>query len=282
MRVGSRHARPAGSFRRGRQLNMRVTTFASGSGGNCTLVSCGGKHILVDAGISMKRIRCSLSAQGLRPDDLSGIFVTHTHTDHIAGLRVLLRQHSLPVYTSPGAAARLLRSVPEAAPCLRTPEIGEAVQLFGLRVLSFPTAHDAPGSVGYVVESDSCRLGICTDLGCVTEDVRRALAGTDAVILEANHDPEMLRTGPRPEALKRRILSPLGHLSNELCAELAAELFRQGTRAFILGHLSVDNNRPELALDTVRQRLPGQPRLLVAAPPDAAQSLELEACTCWG
>lgn len=258
---------------------MRVTTLASGSGGNCTLVSCGGEHILLDAGISMKRIRTALTKLGLAPDALSGVFVTHTHTDHIAGLRVLLRQHPLPVYVSPGAAPRLLRSVPEAAPWLRTPEPGDTVRLDTLSVTSFPTMHDAPGSVGYVVEGGGCRFGSCTDLGCVTEDVVQALLGTDAVILEANHDPDMLRRGPYPEALKRRILSPYGHLSNELCGDLAAELFRHGTRTFILGHLSGENNCPALALNTVGRHLPGTARLL-AAPPDAAQSVELETNIC--
>ena len=252
---------------------MRVVTFASGSGGNCTLVGSGGTFILLDAGISMRRIRASLAQQGLTPEAVSAVFITHTHSDHTAGLRTWAKQCAVPIYASAQTAAVLRREMPELTIRLRETGIGESVQTGALEIVAFPTMHDTPGSVGYTVRAGATRFGMCTDLGCVTDEVFDALCGVRAAVLEANHDVEMLRNGPYPYPLKRRILSDRGHLSNEACGALAASLARSGTEQIVLGHISRENNRPELALETVRA-CAGAGVELRAAPPDGCLTME--------
>lgn len=252
---------------------MRVTTFASGSGGNCALLRAGDTHILLDAGISLRRIRAALSTEGLTMQDISAVFITHAHNDHIAGLRVLSKQFALPVYASQDTAAILRREAPESIPRLHEILPQEPVEMpGGLFVTAFPTMHDISGSVGYIASCGGARFGLCTDLGCVTDEVFDALCGVQAAVLEANHDVEMLRTGPYPYPLKQRILSDRGHLSNETCGTLASELERAGLKSLLLGHLSKENNRPSIALDTVRAMTSPALRL-AAAPPDGAANL---------
>ena len=168
----------------------------------------------------------------------------------MGGLPTLLKHCEAPVF-APRSALGALWSAAGADVRLHELVPGRPLPLGDLSVTAFRTPHDVPESVGYRFEG-SAALGFCTDLGHVTEEVRRSLAGCDAVVLEANHDEEMLRYGPYPVYLKRRILSDRGHLSNDACGELAAHLAGGGTRRFLLGHLSRENNRPELAFETVR------------------------------
>lgn len=267
---------------------MRIATFASGSSGNCTLVSSGNTHILIDAGISMKRIRMSLAELGLTFNDLSGILITHSHSDHISGLGMLVK-HTQPIIFAPHiVAGALRRAVAGVENCVREIAVGESFSLGEASVMAFTTSHDTEQSVGYIIEAD-CRFGFCTDTGCVTEDMLRALSASDAVLLEANHDVDMLRTGPYPYYLKQRILSERGHLSNEACGELAIRLVRGGARAVILGHLSHENNTPQAARNTVWKALEGagfdpcgEVRLCVA-PRSEMRCLTLEKDEiCWG
>ena len=259
---------------------MRIVTFASGSGGNCTLLSAGETHVLFDAGISMRRIRASLAQQQLSLQEIAAVFITHAHNDHTAGLRTWAKQCAVPIYASAETAAALRRSIPELIIRLRELEPAAPVGLpGGLTVTAFPTPHDSPGSVGYTAELGGTRFGLCTDLGCVTDEVFDAMCGVQAAILEANHDVELLRHGPYPYPLKRRILSDRGHLSNEACGALAASLAGSGTRHIILGHLSRENNRPELALQVVRSCV-GADVELCAAPPDTCLTMEFGAEPC--
>lgn len=244
---------------------MTLTTFASGSTGNCALVSSDGGNILIDAGISMKRIRENLSRSGLAPEELSGILITHEHSDHINGLAMLTKYHAVPVYAPGILAGSLRRAVPGLEQCLHVIEAGRAFRLGGLTVTAFHTSHDTDESVGYRIER-GCALGFATDMGCVTEEVQNALLGCEAVLIEANHDVDMLVSGPYPTYLKRRILSPQGHLSNDDCARLAATLADSGTKYIVLGHLSRENNTPELAYKTVRDALGDREVYLAAAP----------------
>ena len=254
---------------------MEICTFASSSSGNCALVSHGGTTILVDAGISLRRIRDSLRELGLTTDDLSAVLITHEHTDHICAVRMLLKHTRVPIYASYGVSDGICASVPEAEGRLQPFEAGTSFSLRDICIQSFITPHDTPESVGYVLEGGGRRLAFVTDLGCVTDTVRNAVRGADAALVESNHDVRMLTGGRYPYYLKKRILSDRGHLSNEVCGGLAAELAGGGTRRLILAHLSKENNTPQLAYRTAEEALcragavPGRDVALHVAPADS-------------
>lgn len=236
---------------------MRIVTFASGSTGNCSLISDGGANILLDAGISARRTESCLADCGLSPRDLCGVLITHEHSDHISGLPVLTKKYpDLRVYAPSLLCSALRRAVPSLEPSLNYIPVGESFTLGGLSVRAFRTPHDAAFSVGYRFESD-VSLAFATDTGCVTDEMLTGLTGADIALIESNHDLDMLRDGPYPYPLKRRILSENGHLSNDDCAKLALSLAKSGTKHIIIGHLSRENNRPELALGTVESALCG-------------------------
>ena len=230
-------------------------TLASGSSGNAALVSCGGVHILVDAGISCRRITSSLRTLGLTPDALSAVLITHTHTDHIAGLQTLLKQGDFPVLASGRTCRELEYRIAGIAPRLQSVELMAPLSLRGCTVTAFPTSHDAAGSCGYRLECTTAAVGVLTDTGYVTSQAREVLPGVDLMVLETNHDVETLRSGPYPYYLKRRILGQEGHLSNEDAAAFAAELVQSGTRELILAHLSQENNTPAMALSAVARAM---------------------------
>jgi len=234
---------------------MTVNTLASSSSGNCTVVSQGNTHLLIDAGISLRRIRDGLRRLGLSPDDLAGILVTHEHSDHIGGIRMLVKYHKALVFSSCGAGQGICGAMPEVEPFVNCFEIGVSFELGDITVRSFPTPHDAAESVGYRLMAGGKALCYVTDLGCVTEEVATAAYGADIAVIEANHDRDMLRSGPYPPFLKRRILSKHGHLSNNDSGSLAAGLAMSGTRFLQLSHLSRENNTPELARQTVEEVL---------------------------
>ena len=250
---------------------MNIIALASGSTGNSTLVRWAGGSLLIDAGISARRISTMLRAEGTELSDLGAVLITHEHSDHISGLQVLLRRQKLPVYAVPPVARMLRGLLREHADCvLDAPEDGFA--LSGALVQPIPTLHDAAGSCGWRVETAEGVFGLCTDLGVVTEEVLDGLCGADTALIEANHDVNMLRNGPYPPVLKRRILSEYGHLSNDAAAELAVTLCSNGTRSLILGHISRHNNTPGMALSAVntalRQALPEILLPRVAAAPE--------------
>ncbi|MCD7845506.1 MAG: MBL fold metallo-hydrolase [Oscillospiraceae bacterium] len=245
---------------------MRLTVFASGSSGNCALVQGGGRRVLLDAGISAKRIKTALAGEGLSPDGLDGIFITHEHSDHIAGLAVLLKQFPVPVYAPGMVAEALRRSVPGASAYMRDIPLERPVDLDGLTVTAFSTPHDAPQSAGYRLEAEGQALALATDTGCVTDVMLEYLSGAETVLIEANHDEAMLRCGPYPAYLKRRILSDRGHLSNGECTWLASVLAHRGAERIVLGHLSRQNNAPALARQAVSRGLESTRAQLFVAP----------------
>ena len=257
---------------------MRLVVFASGSSGNCALVQGGGRNILLDAGLSARRIRAALEGEGLTPALLDGIFITHEHSDHIAGLGVFLRQFPVPVFAAGMTADALRRAYPEAGPCLRTLTPERPLSLGCMTVTAFPTSHDAVQSVGYRVEADGAALAAATDTGCVTDGMLRYLTGADTALIEANHDLAMLLGGPYPAYLKKRILSDRGHLSNAECTWLAAVLAQRGARQIVLGHLSQNNNLPDLARRTVARALEGTGAALYVAPRYGRLCVEVEPC----
>ena len=235
---------------------LTYMTLASGSSGNASLVSCGDTHVLLDAGVSARRITAGLRAAGLTPGELSAILVTHEHHDHISGLAVLTKSLRVPIFASGPTCGELCRRVPFIEDLLRVQEPGAGVRLGELWAESFPTPHDAAGSVGYSLTGDGCRAVLCTDLGYITPEVRQAVEGCDLLVCEANHDEDWVRSNTRyPYDLKRRILGDYGHLSNEAGAELAAWGVETGTRTVVLAHLSHENNTPARAREAAVRRL---------------------------
>ena len=230
---------------------MDITTFASGSTGNCTLVSSMGTHILIDAGISMRRIKNALGTMNLTPSDISGIFITHEHNDHIGGLEMMCKHYELPVFAPPTVANHLRWSKPRTDELICEIRVGMDYDIGELSFRAFNTPHDTPQSVGYRVQGDAV-LGYCTDLGHVNSEIYENLFDADICLLESNHDVDMLRYGSYPAFLKRRVLSDNGHLSNSCCAKTASRLLTEGKlKSLILAHLSRENNLPDLAYNTV-------------------------------
>lgn len=251
-----------------------ICSLASGSSGNALVCSGGGTHILLDAGISCARIKKGLAALGLAPEQLSAVLITHSHSDHIGGLATFARQYAVPVYASLPTAETLARQLPAVLPRLRCFAPGDAFVLGEALVQSFPTSHDAAGSVDFRIDGPGFSFGALTDTGVVPEEAAALLPGVDTLLLESNHDVELLRSGPYPYALKRRILSEWGHLSNETAAAFARLAAERGTRQIVLAHLSRDNNTPALALAAGEAALMGRSALCVA-PRDEALRLEL-------
>lgn len=245
-------------------------SIASGSSGNCGLYVADGTAILIDLGVSLRRITTALAALSLRPDDIAAVLLTHEHIDHVKGLPMFLKKAKAPVFASRGTAAALEDKTPDTADKLNLFDAGERFWVRGVDVTTFATPHDAADSVGYILESGTSRFGFATDLGFVPQDAAGLLRGCELVVLESNHDPHMLQAGPYPYALKMRVAGPNGHLSNPDCAVFAAELARTGTQTIILAHLSEKNNMPALALQQTRAALAGGPGCAVlVAPKDA-------------
>ena len=254
-----------------------VHTLASGSSGNALVLSWEGGNILVDAGISCRRIRQGLLALGLDLSGLDGVLITHTHSDHISGLQTLIKHTGCPVYASPRAGRDLLRRM-----VLLEDRLREAEGAFWVKdcaVTAFPTSHDAPGSLGYRFDTPGGSIGLLTDSGFVTPEAEAVLPGVALAVLEANHDAEAVRSGPYPYFLKERILGPAGHLRNEDAAAFAVTLARAGAREIVLAHLSQENNTPAMALRAVEAALSAaglHPRLSAAPRNDLSGAYVLE------
>ncbi len=232
-------------------MSLTVTTFASGSTGNCYLVSSGTTHVLVDAGISSRRIVTSLRTLDLTLGKVSGVLITHEHSDHISGLKMLvMRKKTLPVWCSTGTGRHLTDKMIFQGETLHTVRPHHAFTIGNFTIFPFATKHDAAESLGYTFTDQNHKAAVVTDLGKVTADMEQALQGTDILVIESNHDVDMLRRGPYPPSLQERILGPYGHLSNVQCAQLCAKI---RPKYAILAHISQDNNTPELARQTVQQ-----------------------------
>lgn len=242
---------------------MQIDILFSGSRGNSVLIRDGSTAVLVDAGKSDRRIRTELAKIGLSPAELSAIFITHEHSDHTGALEILSKKNQVPIYAVSESAEVFAPQGSFAAHCVTYIEAGTSLRIGSLSVRSFPIPHDSRANVGYRLETDDGdTLGIATDMGHVTEEITKNLSGCRRVILEANHDVEMLQAGPYPYTLKQRILSRNGHLSNENCGKLAVFLAENGTEAIALAHLSEHNNTPECAKTTVEAALSAANRSL--------------------
>ncbi len=245
----------------------RIISLFSGSKGNCTLVRVGDTRILIDAGMSCRAIERALCAVGEALSDINAIFITHEHSDHTKALPVLLKKHPVPVHIADMTAKELCRSgFPSDCFVVHPPRFAVKVAANPgapvIAVQSFPIPHDSRCCVGYrfcaVGEGYQYCAAIATDMGCVTEEIRSSLCGAGEVILESNHDENMLMMGPYPYELKRRILSECGHLSNTCAAEFLCDLTGSGAKHLLLAHLSPENNTPELAYLTAQAALKRQ------------------------
>lgn len=250
----------------------RLCTLYSGSTGNAAYLETPHARILIDAGKCAKTLTASLASIGVTPDSLDAILVTHDHHDHVASLEVLAKKHPIPVHMLLQSAMIYKRNPPEAlCACLKLyndPRF--AVTIGDVAVNAFPTPHDSRASVGFrFTLPDGTRIGYATDIGHVSKDVHDNLLGCESVVLESNHDVEMLFAGPYPYDLKLRIRSPHGHLSNRDCADFASELAAAGTKHILLAHLSEQNNYPDLAYDETASAIAGTGAdLRVASPVD--------------
>ena len=239
----------------------RIYPLFSSSKANSSYIGNEQEGILIDCGASFKRLSAALEINRIPLSAIRGIFITHEHSDHVAGLKVLTQKTGLPVYGQKKTLQRL-SDAGKIAPSSPVIDMsGIAINCGGSQVSCFNTPHDTIQSCGYRIHtSDDKYCAVCTDLGHITPEVDAALTGCRLVLLEANYDEYMLRTGPYPLYLKERILSQNGHLSNDSCAEQISKLLQRGTTHFLLGHLSQDNNRPAIADKTVSQRLAGAVR----------------------
>lgn len=237
-------------------MEMTFCPLFSGSSGNALFVQAGRTRVLIDAGKPGKTITEALDLIGVEPQSLDAILITHEHSDHIAGAGVMARRYRLPVYATTDTWAAMDKKVGAIPPDLRrTFDKKQDFYLGDLGVVPFAIPHDAADPVGYRLWCGGVSISTATDLGHFSKTVGQAIAGSSLVLLESNHDPDMLMRNPHYSAhLKQRILSNRGHLSNEACANALLQLVESGVRNIILGHLSGENNLPELALSTSENR----------------------------
>ena len=256
---------------------MQVHVLASGSDGNSTVVTEGQTAILIDAGLGPRQIKARLAPLGIAASDVQACFLTHEHTDHINGLR----RHSFPRLPLMGNLPTLtevcaVSSIGTRYHCCEQ-RIGTTVTVGSLSITSFSVSHDSAASVGYIVRSSNEQLVYATDLGVASNELRLALTEAHYIVLESNHDMEMLRTGPYPYNLKKRVAGRKGHLANDQTASLLVDCLSERTRWLALAHLSRTNNTPRIALHTIEDSLVGRiglhPKLRIQAAPSAISGL---------
>ena len=232
-----------------------LQNFASGSSGNCTYIATANTRILIDAGISTKRIRGHLAEHQIDLEHLDGILVTHEHTDHIAGLPVLQRKHPVPLFANSGTVQSVANSAKHRDLKWNVFTNGYTFEVGDLLIEPYSIPHDAYDPVGYLIHWRGVKIGFATDIGLPTSLIRSRLKGCHAIVLETNHDELMLQNSLRPWPLKQRIMGRQGHLSNQAAAEMLVEVAGPELQRVYLAHLSEDCNRPELAVGTTRKIL---------------------------
>ncbi len=235
-------------------MSVKFCPIASGSSGNSTFISTGSTNILIDAGLSGKKIKHGLSMIDEDPGDLDAIFITHEHSDHILGAAVLSRQFNIPIYATMGTWEEMdrLATFQNIAPGnKRYVYVEENLILNDICVHPFLIPHDAAEPVGYNIYNGDHKVSVSTDLGCITDDILRNISNSDILLIESNHDIDMLKNGVYPFYLKKRVLSDRGHLSNVSCGQMLCKIYDERLKHVFLGHLSEENNRPEIAFETV-------------------------------
>jgi phosphoribosyl 1,2-cyclic phosphodiesterase len=237
---------------------MRLAPIASGSSGNCIYVGNSNTHLIIDAGISGKRIVEGLNAIDIGVQDLNGILVTHEHSDHISALGIMSRKCHVPIYATRETieVMKKMSNLGKMDDTLyREIKPDQSFYIDNLEITPIHISHDAANPVAYQVTEGLKKLAVVTDLGCYDKYTVSMLKEMDVLMIEANHNVNMLQVGPYPYYLKQRILGKLGHLSNEMCGQLINEVLHDGLQEIILGHLSKENNHEEVAYETVRMEV---------------------------
>ena len=267
-------------------MALSISVLASGSRGNCTVLSSARTRLLVDCGLSCRETCRRLASQGIAPESLSAILITHEHSDHVAGVHVMAKKFRLPVYMTEPTHGAWQRQYKDAsgnrvqAERFQPFAAGRPFAVGDIDVMPFTIPHDAADPVGFRFLAEGLRVAIATDLGFIPPNVRDQLRACDGLVLESNHDLEMLRGGPYPWAVKQRVMSRVGHLSNESLADFLATDYDGGAAFLILAHLSEQNNHPDLARVAaeralgMRQGLWGN-RLLLASQNEALPAFTL-------
>jgi phosphoribosyl 1,2-cyclic phosphodiesterase len=263
-----------------------LSVLASGSRGNCAVVESSTTRLLVDAGVSCRETFKRMRALGSDPHSLSAILITHEHSDHVSGLLVLARKLNIPIFMTGAthqAWSRAVRDATGERPELAKPEVffaGRRFQIGDIEVMPFTIPHDAADPVGFTFRVEGVKIAVATDLGYMPASVRDHLHGSDVLVLESNHDVEMLRVGPYPWSVKQRVMSRVGHLSNEALADFFASDYDGSASYIVLAHLSEQNNHPEVARRAAEKALGSrrtllQNRVLLAAQSEAMQPIRL-------
>lgn len=265
---------------------VTLTVLASGSRGNSSVLSSSRTRLLVDCGLSCREECRRLVAQGIAPESLAGILITHEHADHVNGVHVMAKRYGLPVYMTAATHAAWQRQYKDSAgkrvqaERLETIEAGKGFVVGDIEVMPFTIPHDAADPVGFRFTLEGVRVGYATDLGYMPQNVKEHLKGCAGMLLESNHDLEMLRVGPYPWAVKQRVMSRVGHLSNEALAEFLTTDYDGSAAFLVLAHLSEQNNLPDLARMTAERALGERPglfgsRLLLASQDEPLAPLTL-------
>ena len=262
---------------------IQFATIASGSKGNCIFIGTQNTKILVDAGISGKKAEQGLAELGVSGDEIDAIFVTHEHNDHVDGIGVLSRRYEIPVYATEGTWDNMPEKIGNIRECnKRAVYAGEICAFNEFAISPFRIPHDAAQPVGYRISAYDKTVTVATDIGHITEDVTQNCRDCDLLLLESNHDVEMVHNGPYPYPLKRRVLGEFGHLSNENCGKVLTDICSSRLKYVILGHLSGENNTPILAYNTSKNimqeqgiEIGGDVNMYVAAPFGVKRKIEI-------
>ncbi|URZ14372.1 MBL fold metallo-hydrolase [Clostridium felsineum] len=234
---------------------MKFCSLYSGSSGNSIFVASDNSKVLIDAGLSGKSIEKALKEINEDPHDIDGIFITHEHSDHIKGVGVLSRKYNIPIYANELTWKAMINNIGKIKDDNIKILSQDYIEIKDMNVFNYKIPHDAAAPCGYKVISNTKSVCVATDLGYFSEEVKATISDADVILLESNHDVEMLKFGPYPYPLKRRILSNVGHLSNEDCGKAIVDIAKKGKKKIILGHLSKTNNYPDLAYKTVVNEL---------------------------
>lgn len=235
---------------------LKFCSLYSGSSGNSLFVQSQNTKILVDCGVSAKKIETALNNLDIEPNSIDGIIITHEHSDHVQGLGIIAKKFNIPVFINSKTLDAMPKQKEKLENCtIKNIEIGEKFEIKDLKIKSFKTPHDAVNPCGFVISNDSKSIGIATDIGHMSNEILKELEPSDFILLESNYDPNILKCSNYPYHLKQRILGPNGHLSNEAAGKTISCLLHNNLKTAMLGHLSKENNFPELAYKSVVDEL---------------------------